>query len=290
MRTTGEGSAIELLKVHFDLDAPVAFEDVKKKYRQQSRLVHPDVGGSAEEFGELSKAFGFLKQLYEQGSDIFDTEPLGAAKDDRHSAKMPRKTVDGTPLSDLGLGLGPTTNGRVCSNCDQRGYTVTKEHARERCKKCAGTGSQPCEYPCEFCSGTGKFTQRRSRRVVDCRVCRGTGQYKHPFEKEWCTNCAGSGITSADRIAHIYVMKCWECKGTGEIRVWNPVLPKGRLGPVSSALSQTATAPPPPPPQGIKSAKEAKEGPMGKDAEAEAEHLQKLIEELRSKGIGCRRR
>lgn len=283
MRTMNEGQAADLLRLHFGLDAPVAFEDVKKRYKQESRRLHPDAGGTAEHFRALCEAFNYLKRLYELGSDLFNAEPAGSANGEQRSPKMPRETVEGIPLSELGLGLGPTTNGRPCAHCEQRGYTVTKEHARGRCQKCSGSGRRPQEYPCVPCSGSGKFTQRRTGRVVDCLVCDGSGKRKHPFLVDRCSGCGGLG--TIERVARIYAMKCWECKGTGEIKIWNPVIPKGRLvGPVAPPAPQVA-APPPSPPK----PKEKKKGVQG-NQETEAERLARLMNELKAGGIGCKRK
>lgn len=132
-----EGQAIQFLEIHFGLSAPVAFEDVKKKYRKKSMELHPDRGGSEEKFKKFGGAFDDLKELYQEGSSLFDTAPLGDTEGESKNVSMPRETVDGTPLSELGLGLGPTTNGRDCTECDSRGYTTTTEHSLGVCKKYA---------------------------------------------------------------------------------------------------------------------------------------------------------
>lgn len=280
MRTISEGQAIDLLHIHFSFEAPVAFEDVKKKYRQESKRLHPDVeGGSEEAFKALGGAFDNLKRLYQIGSRLFDAEPLEeVVEGEPQPPKMPRVTVDGTPLSELGLGLGPTTNGRECLHCEQRGYTITQEHAKGRCQKCTGSGRQPREYFCRPCSGTGKFTQRRSRRVVDCLGCNGTGKRQDPFLTEYCAVCHGSGKASTDRVAHIYAMKCYDCNGTGETEVWNPVLPKGRIIFTGKPTVQAEPVAP------------ATKKP-GKDRlfEEDPKRMENLLHELKAKGVGGKR-
>ena len=283
MRTITEGQAIDLLHIYFNFEAPVAFEDLKKKYRQESKRLHPDSGSpdnSEEGFKNLSAAFDGLKQLYQLGSRLFDAEPMEAVEEgEPQPPKMPRETVDGTSLSELGLGLGPTTNGRECTRCEARGYTIVEEHGRSRCPKCTGEGRQPREFVCFPCHGTGKFMQRRSGRIVDCRVCQGTGVFKHHFFTEWCTACGGTGKTSNDRVTHIYALKCDDCKGTGEIEVWNPVLPKGRLFFTGKPRIQAE----PPSPQAPK--------PVGKDRlfKEDPNRMASLLEELRVKGVGGKR-
>ena len=193
MRYVPEGTAIELLGVHFGLSAPVAFDDVKKVYRKKSKLLHPDAGGTEDEFKLFSGAFDTLKQLYQTGSRLFDAEPVGELGK-LEQPSMPRVTVDGTPLCDLGLGLGPTTNGTDCKHCERRGYTVVEEKGK-----------------------------------VSCPTCDGMGLYLHPvYGRRNCCTCDGHGRVYYKH-AKLYVLMCGTCHGTGEIKIYNPVLPKGRL-------------------------------------------------------------
>lgn len=281
-----EGQAIEFLETLFCLSAPVAFEDVKKKYRKESKRLHPDIeGGSEEKFKALSNAFDGLKQLYQAGSRLFDADPLGdEVADEDRPPSMPRETVDGTPLSELGLGLGPTTNGKDCTDCDSRGYTITTEHGVAKCKKCKGSCQQPREFPCRACGGSRKFIQRRSRREVACRVCEGSGKFKHPFQTEWCRNCHGTGRGSSEKIVRIYAMKCYSCKGTGETEVWNPVLPKGRLN-FAGKPTTPETETPKPKPASNGSCGAGKDRLFG---EQKPNRMQDLLRELAEKGVGSK--
>lgn len=283
MRTITEGQAIELLHTLFSLTAPVAFDDVKKKYRSETKRLHPDIGGDAEAFKALGGAFDSLKQLYQMGSHLFEAEPLeDGVEDQPKQPAIPRETVDGIPLSELGLGLGPTTNGVGCIRCEQRGYTITKEHARGLCQSCEGRGARPRYEDCVSCNGTGKFTQRRSGRTVDCYTCIGSGKYTRPYWQQRCESCQGLGRTNGKQVTSIFVMKCGECKGTGEILVWNPVIPKGRLA-FSGTPPATQTAPRPP--------SEPKPKAPGKDKlfKSATVNMSSLLDELRTTGIGGKR-
>lgn len=188
-----EGQAIDILADQFGLEAPVAFETVKKKYRLLSKQTHPDLGGSEEAFKELNNAFEELKKLFDAGSSLFDAEAesteSGEGNNEKH-LKMPRTLVDGTPLSELGLGLGPTTNGRDCPHCAHKGYTATYQHD-----------------------------------MVACMACTGRGRVR----RQWCNECAGRGRVRSPNPVSVYLLRCYSCKGTGEIEILNPVLPKGRL-------------------------------------------------------------
>lgn len=284
MRTITEGQAIDFLRTHFDFDAPVSFEDVKKKFRQESKRLHPDSGSpdcSEEAYKDLSGAFDGLKQLYQLGSRLFDADPMEeVVEGEAKPPKLPRETVDGTPLSELGLGLGPTTNGIECARCEAHGYTIVKEHGRSKCTNCNGSGKQPREFACRPCRGTGKFTQLRSQRVVDCRVCQGKSKFKHPFLKEWCKVCGGLGRASNDRVTHIYAMKCYECRGMGETEVLNPVLPKGRLTFTGQPTAQTTPRTPHTP-----------KFTNGKDRlfKEDPDRMANLLDELKQKGVGGKR-
>ena len=110
-------------------------------------------------------------------------------------------TVDGTPLSELGLGLGPTTNGKDCPNpkCGGRGYETHHGPAWKVC-------------PVETCF-------------------RGLVTYKHWDTVEhitrYCFVCDGLGQVRAS--GNVYYVKCRQCDGTGEVINFNPVIPKGAL-------------------------------------------------------------
>jgi len=282
MRTISEGQAVELLSSQFGVNAPVAFTDVKKLYRRKSKQLHPDVeGGCEESFKALSGAFDALKELYQIGSRLFDANPAqDAASGTSAAAVMPRETADGTPLSELGLGLGPTTNGKECAECDSCGYKVTKEHGTALCNGCEGSGIVPKHFICRSCSGTGRFTQRRSRREVDCLTCQGTGRFKHPELTDWCRKCAGTGRGESDVVVRYYVIKCHACKGAGETEVWNPVIPKGRL---TGFTAQPAKQPEKP--VAVQKVGKPADKIFGQTESVQV-RMERLMSELATKGLG----
>lgn len=76
-------------------------------------------------------------------------------------------SIDGVLMSQFGLGLGPRINGRDCEDCGRKGF---HEHIRPQvkaCPTCRGIGYGYAKI-CRPCNGTGKFTQAKSKRVVDC--------------------------------------------------------------------------------------------------------------------------
>ncbi len=218
-----EAQAIKILKDRFNLVPPVDFNVLKDLYRKMSKELHPDIaGGSEEAFKDLLSDFTSLKEFCEAGSVIFNPND--------HKLANIVKTADGTPLSELGRGLKSTENGYECEVCEHRGYRIEKFYGFKRCecKECGGSGVKAKEFPCPPCKGTGKFRQLNGR-IVDCRVCKGTGKFKHPVFKTLCTFCWGNGIGTEKIVAETYAVKCHKCEGRGWVKIYNPVLPKGRL-------------------------------------------------------------
>jgi len=213
--------ALALAKKFFKLDLPCSVGDFKKAYRQASKELHPDVGGNGKDFQEMKTAYDTLMGLYGKSMGVFKEKEI-----DSNSVRA----VEGTSLIDLGQGLGPTINGKDCPVCEHRGYTVEFGRKWSFCDFCDDDGRAPQEWPCRACKGTGKFTQKHIQRAVDCRICGGTGIFKHPYHKRLCPKCRGTKtIWGKDENSPIYKI-CGDCGGKGEIPIWNPVIPKGRLG------------------------------------------------------------
>lgn len=200
----------------FGLTLPLSLTEFKRAYRVAAKTLHPDneTFGDAESFIEMQKAYELLAKTPE----AFEGAPPSTIT-----------TVDGTPLSELGKGLGPTTNGQICPECDGNGYESTEGFGSWKvCDRCI-SGRVPRTFTCRPCKGTGKFTQKNSGRIVDCRVCKGTGVFHHPTLTMDCPICGGTAtvrIPGQNVSYHI----CWKCKGAGEIKIFNPVIPKGALG------------------------------------------------------------
>lgn len=144
-------------------------------------------------------------------------------------------TTSGTSLSELGLGLGPTVNGLDCGDCNHRGYQIRFGHHYVVCETCDKYGLAYPVFPCRPCKGTGQFTQIRSRRVVNYRICKGSGKFENTkTHKRFCWRCGGSKtLTNPDPSKSHYDL-CLTCMGTGEVQIYNPVLPKSALAQFSS--------------------------------------------------------
>lgn len=215
--------ATETARCVFGLEAPFTVADLKKAYRRRSLEVHPDV---AEDKAVAEEAFKELVAAYEFLSNLQGSPGLFCPEKDGPVNVSFAVTGDGTPLSELGLGLGPTTNGRDCEVCDHKGYTIHHGRHFVVCEACDEFGRMREEFPCHSCKQTGKFTLR-SGRVVDCRFCLGTGKVKGNRYRV-CSKCHGSKTLWVEDDKPYY-SKCSHCDGTGEIKIFNPVLLKGAL-------------------------------------------------------------
>lgn len=211
-------------KHFFNVDLPVLSSLLKQRFREASRRLHPDVGGDEEQFKRMKAAYeGILKS----GLTV-------------ESQDQTERLVDGTPLSQLGLGLGPNTNGRDCEDCGAKGYRKHQDMKFVNCKTCLGVGVL---QPCRACSTTGRFTLRNGNKV-SCRRCNAKGfiirsDLRRPFMgwTPWdiqftglsiCPHCLGSG-TAGEQTGKVLYYRCGGCNGTGEIKIYNPVILKGAM-------------------------------------------------------------
>lgn len=216
-----------LASAYLKIQLPTSMELLKKAFRNESKRLHPDKeGGSKEKFQEMTEVYEFiitiahLPGIIEEGSEGGDLKLSGGNR---------FVTEEGISIFDLGLGLGPTKNGKDCPRCQHKGYTIVPTFGYKTCAECDMRGQQPYvkTYTCRSCAGTGKFQQKNSRRIVDCRTCSGTGLFTTTIPGR-CTSCGGSRRVFGPTGEETY-HKCFECRGTGEIEIDNPVLVKGRL-------------------------------------------------------------
>lgn len=218
MATTKFQDPVVLAQKYFNLTLPTTLDDLKSAFRTMAKRLHTDVSGADTKiaFGEMKDAYDYLVSL-NGSSGVFS----------EGSSCRELVTVDGTPLSELGFGLESTVNGADCPNCQRKGYTTTFGLGYRVCMECDEHGEMPRSFMCKSCKGTKLFKQRLGR-VVACRTCAGTGIFKHPYLTQLCQFCGGTKTRLTETEQANY-HRCWECRGKGEIPMWNPVLPKGRL-------------------------------------------------------------
>ena len=187
---TSDTSPDLLCKIIFGLDFPPSEESLKSEFRSRTmkgEYRHPDRGGEHEKFIELKDAYEIL---------------LPYCNINSKQSFNPR-TTNGTLISDLGKGLGSTTNGIECTTCIGQGHYSVTRIARTRlgsytrCPECLGLG-----YGFRFRTGFNPDTSI-------CSICRGTG----------IKDFIGVEVTEEQ--------KCSTCKGIGELPISNPVLQRG---------------------------------------------------------------
>jgi DnaJ-class molecular chaperone len=214
---------------YFHIQLPTTESVLKSAFRRASRELHPDLGGDAEQFKQMKSIYDAVLKaslvMADDGATIIDSI---------------LRIVDGTPLTDLGLGLGANTNGRDCEQCYRRGWHKHEERKSASCKVCDGVG---ITFFCFACQGSGKF-KLRSGRIVECRGCRGAGvRTPNPdvYVRPWfgwtipprnariCNNCLGTGKSFTQEVHKTWYSRCGNCNGTGEIKIYNPVILKAAM-------------------------------------------------------------
>lgn len=218
-------NAHDLALKHFNLQLPCTQDMLKSAFRATAKRLHSDVGGTDAAFVEMKAVYDQLCAAPGILVDVID---------DRE------RTFEGVLLSELGLGLGPTVNGRDCPRCERKGYTTTQYSYPEKCKRCNGHGDIMI---CRACHGSGQYTNPVGRKVP-CRRCNAKGFWPAPKinpRNYWdvfmrrapgaqgCPDCHATGQTQV-MVNKFTYYKCGECNGTGEIKIYNPVILKNGLG------------------------------------------------------------
>jgi hypothetical protein len=213
----------------------ISTRELRRRFRAKCYETHTDAGGTVEAFDALKDAYTIL-----QKSDCIEGVERAATT-----------LLDGvTPLSTLGQGYPLIEPAKTCEQCDGAGYkeyTISTRTKKIDCPECQGTGV--FSYPCKRCGGSGRYKHPVSKvDIGECRACKGSGRFypenkRQKFRVEYafvpyipgtkmkgyeCKNCAGSGyqMVPSDEQTVGYIC-CDGCKGVGEVKMWNPVIPRG---------------------------------------------------------------
>lgn len=222
----------QLAYQHFNLELPCTQDGLKSAYRIAAKKLHSDTGGTDALFIEMKKAYDLLCAAPE----VITLSVLNSnGFVDRRAM-----TFEGDLLSSLGLGLGPTINGKDCPRCDRKGFTTISKSYPEICTKCKGHGDI---ILCRACKGSGQYTNPVNRKVP-CRQCDAKGYRPSPritlvdwfgirgFKRAMgaidCPDCGATGKTQKI-IKQFTHYRCGDCNGTGEIKIYNPVIMKNGL-------------------------------------------------------------
>jgi len=218
---------------------------LKRSYRFYAMTCHPDKGGNTEKFNSLNEAFETLIKL---------------CSDDKTNTDI---IIQGRPISELGRGYPITESATTCDRCNGKGYKEfidPSDTILVECPDCLGDGAYWVN--CKKCGGDGKFKNNNGKPVGDCFLCSGTGKFYLPYKNttykfyklfdcfgfaryamrevntkegkrnikvNLCKKCYGNGkvdIPNPNPNNKSYML-CSECDGVGEIKLWNPVIPRG---------------------------------------------------------------
>lgn len=206
----------EAVKV-LGLKPPTTTNAIKQAYKRASLLEHPD----HSKHPQASERFQRVRKAYEIA--IVNHDIIELTSHDMEELRC----QDGTPLSELGNGLGPRVNGRPCEFCEAKGFTSYRA-GFIHCDNCHPVGFVGWEYKCSRCEGSGDFRDKKGRIKGKCFKCNGLGWKRGRGHKNRCFKCNGLQMINDPNAPTLY-RKCLECKGCGEVRIFNPVLPKGLL-------------------------------------------------------------
>lgn len=201
------------------VDKNATEQEIKKAYRKQSLLYHPDrhmndnekdKKEAEEKFKEISEAYSVLsdkdkRQQYDMFGTIdnnsMDYGSSMSAEDIMqefmnsgfgHFGGFSHNTSSYRKGSDKKIKINVTLEDVFFRRSKEVSYTVER-----KCNTCNGNGSKDgSSCQCPYCHGTGMITETKrwaggiSQVSHPCTYCNGTGKYiKNP-----CNHCHGTGV------------------------------------------------------------------------------------------------
>ncbi len=175
---------------------------LKKHYRDQAKIHHPDVGGNENTFKKLNEAFNKLLPLAMDGNN-------GTVATYNGYTGTKIKTVNGSQRMF-----------QSCDFCKGQGHTIETcdRSIMKECPECKGWGYVTLN--CNRCD-KGVFTLKNGRKV-ECRSCKGTGIFRRSVR---CRKCSSFGWIFGREEVGTSKMTCGKCEGAGEtdITPFNPL-------------------------------------------------------------------
>lgn len=196
------------------VDKSTSCADIKKKYRVLAKTMHPDKGGDAKLFAEITQAAEILsdpdkRKVYDahgveginQGipasgpTDIFDLLS-GRSRDTNESKRTPDTSFT------LKVSLDELYNGA------SKKIAINRDRI---CSTCSGKGGDKVTT-CSSCKGKGMLTKMTqmgpgmySQSTGPCDQCRGQGRIIEESSK--CKACKGSQVLKERKVIEITVDK-----------------------------------------------------------------------------------
>lgn len=198
-----------------EVDKSVSCAEIKKKYRQLAKTKHPDKGGDAKLFAEITHASEILsdpdkRKVYDmhgeeginQGmsassgpSDIFDLIS-GRGRDTNESKRSPDTSFTlKVSLEDIYNGASKKiaiNRDRICNDCEGKGGSTVST-----CQQCKGKGMVTKVTQ----MGPGMYSQSSG----PCDTCRGRGKWIPEAEK--CKKCNGDQVVKERKVIEVTVDK-----------------------------------------------------------------------------------
>ena len=153
----------------FGVQLPVLSTVLKSAFRAASKRLHTDVGGSHDEFVAMKATYDAIQKM----GLVVQTDGIQSP-----NGSPLEIYADGTPLTELGLGLGPTINGKPCDACGGRGYNPYSHQMMMQCS-CSRGNFRYWQHGCPKCRFRGEYPIGKPQtRYARCGVCEGTGEIK----------------------------------------------------------------------------------------------------------------
>jgi molecular chaperone DnaJ len=189
---------VKLQEAYSVLDLPETSspEEAKKKYRELTKLWHPDVNKSPEaeaKFKKINEAYQVVSSG--KSSDREDQWPTSAPFNPfSHFANFgSQRMYDGSPISvNLTISFLESVVG-----CEKE----VKFNRLSKCTNCQGAGEYTQHNGCTACNGKGQVIQQNGGiiRIQNCPKCGGKVQ------KSSCGSCKAVGVIQMEASARVSI-------------------------------------------------------------------------------------
>jgi len=183
-------------------------EEIKQAYRKLALQHHPDRGGDAKKFKELSEAYEVLRNP--ESRKIYDEHGKDAPSSNGGVEDL-FDTVFHARRQSQKQGLDVRFEIAVTLEEFFHGKTKTLKMKRSvLCQRCEGQGGKHVEK-CKDCQGKGRrlvreqFRHGESVRMGDCSSCKGRGTFIK--EKYRCRVCNSKGLVDEDKTLSFTIEK-----------------------------------------------------------------------------------